>query len=114
MEILPKAFRNKQKEVHETAIQKGWHGKRDPEVDRLLALVCLMHEELSEACSAIRLGNPPDDKVPEFSGVEAELADVIIRVMDLAQSDGYNVIGALMAKCEMNKTRKIRHGGKLA
>ena len=78
-------------EAHDTAVSKGW----------------------SEALEALRHGNPPDDKVPEFSGVEAELADVIIRIFDLASQRGWRVAEALVAKMEMNKGRSVKHGGKL-
>jgi len=67
-------------EVNHIAIDKGWwEGERNEG-----ELIALMHSELSEALEAIRKGNPPDDKIPEFTGVEAELADVIIRIMDFA------------------------------
>ena len=106
---LAKLFKEKQDEIHKSAIKKGWwNGGRRNEGE----LIALIHSELSEALEALRHGNPPDDKVPEFSGVEAELADVIIRIMDYAGGYEYNVIDALIAKVEMNKGRSYRHGGK--
>ena len=60
----------------------------------------------------MRAGNPPDDKVPEFSGLEAELADVVIRIMDLEQKLDLNVGGAIVAKNKMNDGREHMHGGK--
>jgi hypothetical protein len=71
-----------------------------------------MHSELSEALEAIRKGNPPDDKIPEFTGVEAELADVIIRIMDMVAAKGYRVGEAVVAKINYNKNRTYKHGGK--
>jgi len=96
-------------EVHATAVSKGWWEKdRNPG-----ELIALMHSELSEALEALRHHDPPDDKIPEFSGVEAELADVIIRIMDFATAKGYRVGEAVEAKMKYNWTRDYKHGGKL-
>ena len=95
-------------EINQTAIEKGWwKGERNEG-----EIIALMHSELSEALEAIRHGNPPDNHIPEFSGVEAEYADVIIRIMDMAAAKGYRVAEALIAKVAYNKTRPYKHGGK--
>ena len=101
-------FEALQKDVHQNARDKGWWDtdRNDGE------LLALMHSELSEALEALRAGNPPDDKVPAFSGVTVELADVVIRIMDYAEARGWSVAGAIVAKMEFNKTREHKHGGK--
>ncbi len=73
-------------------------------------MLCLIHSEISEALEALRHGNPPDDKVPEFTGAETELADAVIRIMDLAHARGWRVAQAIEAKMKFNATRAHKHG----
>lgn len=95
-------------EIHQTAVSKGWWDTERNNGE----IIALMHSELSEALEAIRHGNPPDDKLPEFTGAEAELADVIIRIMDMAPGRGWRIAEAVVAKMAYNRTRPHKHGGK--
>ena len=101
-----KQFNCMSKLVHDWAMRKGfWDEPRnDGEI------IALMHSELSEALEALRHGNPADDKVPEFSGFEAELADCVIRIMDTAAARGLRVGEAIVAKMAYNEGRPYRHG----
>jgi NTP pyrophosphatase (non-canonical NTP hydrolase) len=94
-----------------TNVAKGfWDSRQGGQHDH--TFIGLVHTEVSEAMEAMRHGNPPDDKIPEFSGVEAELADVIIRIMGHSAGRGWNVAGAIEAKLAYNAGREYRHGGK--
>ena len=97
------------KQAYETAVKHGWHDT--PRTDG--EILCLIHSEVSEALQALRDGNPPDKHCQQFSSLEVELADVIIRIMDYAGDKSLDIAGAIMAKMEYNKTRPYRHGGKI-
>jgi len=76
-------------------------------------MIALMHSELSEALEATRKkGNPQSKKIPKFKLVEEELADCIIRILDMAEGRKYNIEGALNAKIKYNKKRRYKHGKK--
>jgi NTP pyrophosphatase (non-canonical NTP hydrolase) len=106
--IFVKLFNNKAKEIHDVSVSKGWWDKERNEGE----IIALIHSELSEALEALRGNNKKDDKVPEFLGVEVELADAIIRIMDYGHSKQYRIAEALEAKINFNKTRPVMHGGK--
>jgi len=98
------------KRIHQTAVEKGWWetSRQAPEC------IALMHSELSEALEAYRDGNPISEKIAPFSQIEEELADVIIRILDYAEHNSFEIEKALNAKMAYNETREYRHGGKLA
>jgi len=75
--------------------------------------IVLMHAELSEAIEGLRKGNPPDSHIPEYSSLEAELADVVIRIMDYSAAKGLRLAEAIEAKSLYNSKRSFKHGGKL-
>lgn len=101
-----RVFKRIQRGVHYNALAHGWW--EEPREDG--TLIALIMSEAAEALEALRKGNGPDEHCPQFSGAEVELADVIIRIMDMAEARGWNVAGAIVAKHEFNKSRPYKHG----
>ena len=48
----------------------------------------------------------------KMEGVPSELADVVIRIMDLAEYYGIDLEKVIAEKHTFNKTRPFKHGGK--
>lgn len=101
-------WNRKANEVNSTAKAKGWWDKERNDGE----IIALMHSELSEALEALRHGNPPDGHIPDFNGVEAEMADTVIRIMDFGKARGLRIAEALEAKMAYNANRPYKHGGK--
>jgi len=97
-----------QREAHQTAIDKGWHDE-DHEIGTWLMLTVT---ELAEAMEGARHRNPPSEHIPEFNAMEEELADVIIRILDMAEMRKLRLGDAIIAKMDFNRTREHKHGGK--
>ena len=95
--------------IHDNwAIPKGWWtdlatGK--PKERNVGELIALCHSELSEALEGHRKGKS-DEHCPEFSSLEVELADCIIRICDMAGGMDLQLGAALIAKMKYNHTRE--------
>lgn len=73
--------------------------------------IALMHSELSEALEAIRK-NLQSDHIPNFKGIEEELADAVIRIASFCEARSLRLGEAIEAKLEFNVSRPYKHGGK--
>lgn len=124
-ELFVNGFREMQRSVSEWAERKGWNKKfrrkiyeesenalRDSQIEDDGNEIALMHSELSEALEGMRSENPPSDKIPQFSSVEEEYADTIIRIMQHAEARGLRIAEALVAKMAYNEGRPYMHGRK--
>lgn len=123
-------FKRVQGEVKKTNVQKGFN-TIDVSIDTLTATygvpeylvlaikqariaqkLMLVVSELGEALESLRRDDPPDSHIPEFSGVEAEMADAIIRLMNLSTDGNFRLADAIIAKAAYNAGRPYQHGGK--
>lgn len=87
------------KSIHNNAVDHGWwdNGRDIP------TMLCLIHSEVSEALEAYRNDEP----------IGEELADVIIRTLDMAIGLGIDIGKEVSDKHEYNKGRPYKHGGKV-
>jgi NTP pyrophosphatase (non-canonical NTP hydrolase) len=99
-----------------SGFQSNW--KRDAleeAIDRLTARnlgeqIALMHSELSEALEWERkCPGAKSDHIPEFTGLEEEFADVLIRICDTSAQRKLRLGEAVIAKMEFNSTRPKKH-----
>jgi NTP pyrophosphatase (non-canonical NTP hydrolase) len=67
--------------------------------------------EGAEVMEALRSDDPlgPCSKIPSLNKVEEELADVVIRSLDLAERLGINLGDAIRIKYEYNLKRPYKH-----
>jgi NTP pyrophosphatase (non-canonical NTP hydrolase) len=114
------------KKIHENAKSKGFFDSEK----NIGEMLCLIHSEVSEALEADRNSNYTtcnmnvingwhfdEDFKPEFTKnvkntFEDELADVVIRVLDLCAFKGIDIEAHIKAKMRYNSLREHKHGKK--
>jgi NTP pyrophosphatase (non-canonical NTP hydrolase) len=102
------SFHTMQLAAWENSEAHGFHGpNEDGHVSTPAERLMLIVDECCEALRALREPGPMD--TAHFG---EELADIVIRTMDLAHSAGIDLGCEVVAKHNMNRRRPLRHGGK--
>ena len=90
---------------HGLAREAGWWDNRDLDDPQTIpTCLCLVHSEISEAMEGARK-NRMDDHLPHRKALEVELADAMIRILDLAGAYKLDLGGALVEKLVYNTQR---------
>lgn len=114
---MPKTIRVWSRDIHSLAQTKGWWGETGHHSERPMSeAITNIHAEISEAWECYRAGEmaftTADNGKPE--GFWVEIADTIIRCLDLCDAYQVDIEHIMALKHEFNKSRPFRHGGKLA
>ena len=75
--------------------------------------LCLIHSEVSEALECLRTKEGQEvrsEKIEDHTKFAEELADIIIRTLDLASYCGIDIGSAVFDKHAYNKGRPWKHG----
>lgn len=106
------AFSSVQERVHDNAVSHGFWDDVNPHT--IGCMIGLCHSELSEFLEADRSKDPEqrDPKVPSHQNRTIELADTIIRCMDIAEFLHLPLASALLEKMRVNAARPHKHGKK--
>ena len=93
-----------QADIHKQNILAGWWDGPLFLNDRVPEKLCLIHSEVSEAMEGHRK-DLMDDKLPTRKMIEVELADALIRILDLGGALNLDIAGAVFEKRAYNAKR---------
>jgi NTP pyrophosphatase (non-canonical NTP hydrolase) len=91
--------------IHSDNVAVGWWDGIDVnDLNVVGTKIALIHSEVSEALEGFRK-DTWDEHLPLRKNAEVELADAMIRIMDLAGACGFDLANAIDEKLEYNRHR---------
>ena len=102
--------------VYAIAKDKGFHNPAfDGNPLKIPTMIANIHGECSELMESFRHGTlaQPSEHVPAISQAGEELADIIIRALDMAHCLKIDITEAIGRKLYFNSNRPSMHGGKI-
>ena len=113
------AIETLQRKIHQGNVDAGWwtdletginlanEARKGTRLGKAIVAekLCLIHSEVSEAMEGARK-NLPDDKLPHRPMIEVELADAVIRILDLCGALELDIDGAINEKRTYNSKRE--------
>lgn len=122
--MLPASLNRLASSIGTTNFDKGWRDRwalvqddTEGQVDHVLSKLALVTSEVAEAIEEVRtcgslswmlLAEVDDDGKP--TGLATELADILIRTLDIADMLRLDIEGAVARKLAYNETRPAKHG----
>lgn len=94
--------------IHGINKVKGFYDDQDCH-NKPTVMLALMITEISEAIEALRVDDQQSEKIPEFTLLEEELADTMIRLLDFAEFKELRLMHAVLAKVAYNEQRPQKH-----
>lgn len=89
-----------QVEAHEASKRFGyWEKERN-----MSDVFALIHRDTAKALEVITVGDGPSDKLKDVTRGEEKLADIFIRILDVAAGMNLHVAPAVIAKLEYNES----------
>lgn len=96
--LEPVTYETLAAQIHFQNIMVGWWDEWPNRIDRHSTAMMLVLTELSEACEADRK-NLQDSHLPHRYGVAVELADTVIRLLDMAGALGVSDLTDRIGNC---------------
>ena len=107
-DVKPKEYTTTQEltnHIHANAVEKGFWQAPETEREQTLqeaTAISLIGTEVSEALEAHRCG--------DMANLREELADIVIRTLDLCGHLKIDLEAEIIAKMEINRSRPVKHG----